>query len=139
MGKHDLLQITDRPINPEEIIDRIKGDDCGAVVSFTGRVRRYTGEKKVYSLEHYLPAEEAKGLLDEIAGEIRKGWDVQQMAFCYRTGPVAAGEVTVFIAVATRRRPEAFTACQYAIDRFKQIVSAKEIREDGEFWIGGTT
>jgi len=133
----DLLQVTDKPIVPEEIISRIRWDECGALVTFTGRVRGYSGDKRVLSLEHYAPREVAEGLLSDIAKEMRERWDLGEVVFCYRTGPVAARETTLVIAVAAPHRPEAFAACQYAIDRFKQTVSAKEIREDGEFWTGG--
>lgn len=132
---NDLLQITDKPIVPEEILSRAEGEECGAVVSFIGRVRARSGDKKVLALEHDAPRDKARQMLKDIAGELRQRWDVREVAFCYRTGQVPAGEVTVVIAVATPHRPEAFAACQYAIDRFKQMVSAKEIREDGEFWI----
>ena len=137
MGKDDLLQVTDKPIVPEEVIARIRWDECGALVTFTGRVRGYSGDRRVLYLEHYAPSEAAESLLSDIAREIRERWDLGGVAFCYRAGPVAAGETTLVIAVAALHRPEAFAACQYAIDRFKQTVSAKEIREDGEFRIGG--
>ena len=137
MGKDDVLQVTDKPIVPEEVIARIRWDECGALVTFTGRVRGYSGDKRVLSLEHDAPRDIAERLLSDIAREMREKWDLGEVAFCYRTGPVAAGETTLVIAVAAPHRPEAFAACQYAIDRFKQTVSAKEIREDGEFWIGG--
>jgi len=137
LGKNDLLQVTDKPIVPEEVIARIRWDECGALVTFTGRVRAYSGDKRVLSLEHEAPRDIAERLLSDIAREIREKWDLGEVAFCYRTGPVTAGETTLVIAVAAPHRPEAFAACQYAIDRFKQTVSAKEIREDGEFRIGG--
>jgi len=131
----DLLQVSDKPIVPEEIISRIRWDECGALVTFTGRVRGYSGDKRVLSLEHYATREVAEGLLSDIAKEMREKWDLGEVVFCYRTGPVAAQETTLVIAVAAPHRPEAFAACQYAIDRFKQTVATKEIREDGEFWI----
>ena len=137
MGKDDLLQVTDKPIAPEEVIARIRWDECGALVTFTGRVRGYSGDKRVLFLEHDAPGKIAERLLSDMAGEIRERWNLGSLAFCYRTGPVPAGENTLVIAVAAPHRPEAFAACQYAIDCFKQRVSAKEIREDGEFWIRG--
>ena len=129
LNKDDLLLVTDKPIVPEEVISRVKGDECGAVVTFIGKVRGYSGDKRVLSLEHSAPGGDAAKTLKDIAGEIRERWDVREMVFCYRTGPVAAGEVTLVIAVATVRRPEAFAACQYAIDRFKDVVAAEEVLE----------
>ena len=131
MGNRTLLEITDGPIVPEEFISRLDWNDCGALVTFTGRVRTDSGDRRVATLEHEVPKEAAETLLNDIAGEMRQKWDLGPVAFRYRTGPVPAGEITLVIAVASRHRPEAFAACQYAIDRFKQAVSAKEILEDG--------
>jgi molybdopterin synthase catalytic subunit len=51
------------------------------------------------------------------------------------------GQASVMIAVATPHRAEAVAACQYAIDRLKQIVPIwkKEVWEGGESWIEGHT
>jgi len=139
MSTNQYIEITDKPIIPEQVISKIDVTECGAEVTFTGRVRGYSGTKKVFALEHDLAGEKAQDLMQEIASNIKQKWAVEGLAFCYRTGPVLAGEVTLVIAVATVHRPEAFAACQYAIDRFKKVVSAKEIREDGEFWISAKT
>ena len=131
MRRDDLLVITDKPIVPEEVITKVDWDECGALVTFIGKVRSYSEGKRVLSLEHDATRYGAERILRDIAAEMRKRWDLGDMAFCYRTGPVEAGGITLVIAVAAPHRPEAFAACQYAIDRFKQAVSAKEIREDG--------
>lgn len=131
MRKDDLLDITDKPIVPEEVIAKVGWDECGALVTFIGKVRSYSEDKRVLSLEHDATRYGAERILRDIAAEMRRRWDLGDTAFCYRTGPVEAGGITLVIAVAATHRPEAFAACQYAIDRFKQAVSAKEIREDG--------
>ena len=131
-----LLQVTDKPIVPEEVISRVNWNDCGALVTFTGRVRGSSAGKRVLSLEHKATRETAERLLGDIAAEIRERWDPGKVAICYRTGPVEAGGITLVVAIAALHRPEAFAACQYTVDRFKAQVSAKEIREDGEVWIG---
>jgi molybdopterin synthase catalytic subunit len=46
-------------------------------------------------------------------------------------GNLKVGEITLVIAIAAPHRKEAFEACQYAIDRFKQVVPLweKEVTE----------
>ena len=41
-------------------------------------------------------------------------------------GRLKAGEITLVVAIAAPHRKEAFEACQYALDRFKQVVPAWE-------------
>ena len=49
------------------------------------------------------------------------------------------GEISVLITVSSPHRGESFAACQYAIDRLKQVVPIwkKEVGEDGESWVEG--
>jgi molybdopterin synthase catalytic subunit len=135
----DIIQSTDKAINPSEVISFVEASDCGAITSFIGKVRGRSGEKTVLSLEHDASAEAAKKAFTKILRDARQKWDIREAAVCYRVGQVPAGEVTLVIAVATIHRPEGFAACQFVIDRFKQVVSAKEIREDGEYWISAKT
>jgi molybdopterin synthase catalytic subunit len=131
MDKEDIILISDKPIVPEEVISKITWNDCGALVTFTGKVRGYSNGRRVISLEHDAAEYDARSIFEEIAGVMREKWDLGAIAFRYRSGPVEAEGVTLVIAVAAIHRPEAFAACQYAIDKFKQKVSSKEILENG--------
>ena len=136
MSKKDILEVTDKPIIPEQIIAKLKAEDCGAVVTFTGKVRGRSGGKKVFSLEHELSGEAPEKMLKDIVAEIRKRWEVGEIAFCYRKGKIGPGEITIVIAVAAIHRQEAFAACEYAVDRLKQKVMTAEGRENGEVRVG---
>ena len=136
MSKKDILEVTDKPIVSEQIIAKVKGEDCGAVVTFTGKVRARSGDKKVFYLEHGVSGEAPEKMLKDIVAEIRKRWDLGEIAFSYRRGKIGPGEVTIVIAVSATHRQEAFAACEYAVDRLKQKVTTKEGRENGEIRIG---
>lgn len=136
MGNKDMLEVTEKRIAPEEVIARVKGADCGAVVTFTGKVRARSGDKRVSYLEHGVSGEAPEKMLEDIVAEIRKRWEVGEIAFCYRKGRIGPGEVTIVIAIAATHRQEAFAACEYAVDRLKQKVTTKEGRENGEVRIG---
>jgi len=132
MSKKDILEVTDKPIVPEEVIAKVKGADCGAVVTFTGKVRGRSGDKKVLYLEHGVSGEAPEKMLKDIVAEIRRRWEIGEIAFCYRKGKIGPGEVTIVIAIAAIHRQEAFAACEYAVDRLKQKVTTKEGREKDE-------
>jgi molybdopterin synthase catalytic subunit len=63
------------------------------------------------------------------------------MAIQHRLGRLEIGDDAVVITVACPHRAEAFAACQYAIDRIKEIVPIwkKEHGEGGAVWVGGPT
>lgn len=136
MSKKDILEVTDKPIVPEEVVAKVRGEDCGAVVTFTGKVRGRSGDKKVLYLEHGVSGEAPEKMLKDIVVEIRRRWEIGEIAFCYREGKIGPGEVTIVIAIAAIHRQEAFAACEYAVDRLKQKVTTKEGREKGEVRVG---
>ncbi len=136
MSKKDILEVTDKPIVPEQVFAKIKGEDCGAVVTFTGKVRGGSRDKKVLYLEHDISGETPEKMLKDIVAEIRKRWEVGEIAFCYRKGQIGTGEVTIVVAIAALHRQEAFAACEYSVDRLKQKVTTKEGRENGEVRVG---
>ncbi|OGO00446.1 MAG: hypothetical protein A2Y59_06270 [Chloroflexi bacterium RBG_13_52_14] len=127
-----MIEVTEKPIAPEKVIARVKGEECGAIVTFTGKVRGKSKGKEVVYLEHGVSGEEPERMLKDIVREIREKWEIGEIAFSYRRGKIEAGGITIVIAIAAIHRQEAFAACQYAVDRLKQKVITKEGREDGE-------
>ena len=131
-----MIEITQSPIHPQEYIDRVRKHSYGAVVTFVGSVRDLSsGGKKALFLENDVSAGElAKRELQHVADEIRVRWQLEDVAICHRLGRLGVGEITLVVAIAAPHRQEAFQACQYAIDRFKEVVSQweKEVLEGNE-------
>jgi molybdopterin synthase catalytic subunit len=128
-----LIEITRDPILPELAINNVRKDSYGCVVTFVGTVRDTSSSgKKALFLEN---AASAEGLaakeLQQIADEIQSKWQLEDIAICHRLGRLKVGEITLVVAIAAPHRGEAFEACQYALDRFKQVVPAweKEVTE----------
>jgi molybdopterin synthase catalytic subunit len=132
------FRIVDGPIDVEALNAEVLTDYDGAVLTFQGVARRYSRGREVVHLEYEAYPEMAERKLAEIGEELRVKFGVERVAIHHRTGVLAIGEASVVIAVATPHRREAFAACQYAIDRLKEIVPIwkKEVWSDGEQWIG---
>jgi molybdopterin synthase catalytic subunit len=135
-----LIEITREPIKTQSVIDRVLKDTCGAVVTFIGTVRNNSEGKRVLYLEYEAYPEMAKKKLEEIAAEAKNKWPIEEVAVTHRLGRMEIGEISVVIAVSSGHRLIAFQACQYTIDRIKEIVPIwkKEFYEDGSAWIEGT-
>jgi len=69
----------------------------------------------------------AKQLLQQVDGEIRAKWQLEDVAICHRVGRIEVGDVIMVVAVAARHRREAFEACQYAVDRAKDSLTIREV------------
>ena len=132
-----MIEITSKPISVQPIIDRVKKNNNGAIVTFIGTVRDNSEGKRVLYLEYEVYPEMAENKLKEICTEIRNRW-LCDVDIVHRIGKLELGDIAVVIVIGSAHRLEAFQACQYAIDRIKAIVPIwkKEFYEDGSKWVG---
>ena len=136
-----MFDITDQPLLLEPLVNAVRRSSSGAIVTFLGVVREQTRGRQVRYLEYEAYREMAIPKMREIADEIRRKWEVDEIAMMHRIGHLQVGEASVAIAVAAPHRHQALAACAYAIDRFKETVPIwkKEVWTDGEEWVGPAT
>jgi len=134
-----VIEITERPISPELVVNKTKTDSSGCVVTYVGLIRGYSHGKSVLSVEYKNAKGVAENELQEIANKIRQKWQINNLAICHRIGKLKVGDINLVVAIASTHRQEGFAACQYAIDQFKQKLPTqkKETYEDGSIWIEG--
>lgn len=132
------IQITHDPLDPEAVTAKVRRDHNGAVVTFLGSTRDHNSGRRVLHLEYEAYRPMADKQLERVAGEMRERFDVQDVAISHRLGRLEIGELSLVVAVASPHRKNAFEACQYSIDRIKQIVPIwkKEFFVGGEVWVG---
>ena len=134
-----MYKITTEPIDVDALYRTVLHDRDGAVVTFHGVVREYSDSGRVVRyLEYEAYPEMAEAQMRAIGAEIKRRWDVDDVAMVHRIGRLEIGEASVVIAVAAPHRGEAFDACEYAIDTLKATVPIwkKEVFADGEVWVG---
>ncbi|MFC1933287.1 molybdenum cofactor biosynthesis protein MoaE [Chloroflexota bacterium] len=132
-----MIEITEKPISPELVVNKVKTDNSGCVVTYVGLIREYSQGKQVLSVEYKDANGTAENSLREIVNEVRQKWPVENIAFYHRIGKLKVGDINLVIAVASAHRQEGFAACQYAIDRFKQKLPTHktETYQDGSTWV----
>ena len=69
-----MIEITEKPISPELVVNKIKTDSSGCVVTYIGLIREYSQGKRVLSVEYKDTQRTAENELQEIASEIRQKW-----------------------------------------------------------------
>ena len=76
--------------------------------------------------------------LTDVYGEALEKWPAIAVAIHHRYGVLEIGQAAVVIAVSSPHRKDAFEACQYLIDRLKEVVPIwkKEFGEDDQTWVG---
>ena len=133
-----LFNIVNTPIVVEEVSDKVKSRNAGAITVFIGTVRELTKGKKTLSLEYQAYESMAVKKLAQIGDEINGKWPEAIVAITHRIGRLEISDIAVVIAVSSPHRKVAYEANEYAIERIKQIVPIwkKEFWEDGTMWIG---
>jgi molybdopterin synthase catalytic subunit len=117
-----LIRITRNPIRPEAAIESVRKKAYGAVIAYVGTVRDVSHDRRVIFMEHQASSQDlARQELERIAEEIGRRWHLEDVSIIHRIGKLRTGEILLVVAIGAPHRVEAFEACQYAIDRFKEV------------------
>jgi molybdopterin synthase catalytic subunit len=130
------VQVAD--FDPGALQTEVAPDDrAGAVVTFTGLVRRSPGDRDFRGLflEHYPGMTEQA--LHDILGEAVDRWALTAIGVVHRVGQLAPGARIVWVGAAGPHRAEAFAACEFAMDFLKTRAPfwKKELTADGGDWV----
>jgi len=128
-----MIEITETPISPERVIEKVKSDGSGCVVTYVGLIRNQSQDRPVLSVEYQDSDGKAADTLREIASEAGNRWQIENIAISHRIGQLMVGDINLVVAVASAHRNEGFTACQYVIDQFKERLPTRktETYQDG--------
>lgn len=133
-----MIQITDRPISPELVVNQAATPGSGCVVTYVGLIRDNSRGKPVLSVEYQDADGRAGERLREIAEEIKQRWPVNNVAIYHRVGKLKVGDINLVVAVAAAHREEGLEAVRYAVDCFKEKLptAKRETYQDGSVWTG---
>jgi molybdopterin synthase catalytic subunit len=119
-------------------VNEVRRDEAGAIATFTGTTRNRSRGREVLYLDYEAYEGMAEETMRELAAELKRRYDLLEVAVHHRVGRVDIGEPSVMIAVSAAHRGDALAACKDAIDTLKRTVPLwkKEVYEGGEEWIG---
>ena len=114
-----MIDIVENKIPVDELYKELYDIVCGGIVTFEGRIRKYSHRKEVIKItyECYYPM--AIKIMNEIKTQAFKNWGINHIVAVHRIGTIPLGEVAVWIGIASTHRKEAFEACQFMIDEIK--------------------
>jgi molybdopterin synthase catalytic subunit len=116
------FQFVREPPDTRALAASLADPACGGYCAFEGWVRDNNDGARVARLEY--EAFEVLALREgaRIVGEALARFGVTRAACVHRLGPLAVGELAVWVGVSAPHRDEAFRACRYIIDEVKQRV-----------------
>jgi molybdopterin synthase catalytic subunit len=117
-----MIELTHKPIDAADVLQRVASTQAGAVVLFLGVTREFTGGRQTESLDYDCYPEMAQKKLAELETEARRRWPLAGCAVVHRLGHLELGEPSVAIAVSAAHRHVAFEAGQWLIDTLKEVV-----------------
>jgi MoaE-MoaD fusion protein len=132
------FRLSREPLDLHAVAAEVADDRAGAIATFIGTVRAESRGRTVLHLEYEAYEGMAEEVMEQIAAELGRRYDVCAIAIHHRTGRVGIGETSVAIAVSAPHRQDALAACKEAIDTLKERVPLwkKEVYKGGEEWIG---
>jgi molybdopterin synthase catalytic subunit len=127
------------PIDADALTARVKDGADGAVVVFDGIVRNNTRGRRTLHLDYEAYESMALDRMRALVDEAKQRFEVREVVLAHRLGRLQVGETSVWIAVASAHRAQAFEACRWVIDTLKKTVPIwkKEFFEDGAVWADG--
>ena len=130
-----MIQLTDKPIDPTQVLASVESNNAGAVVLFLGTTREVTGQRTTRSLDYeaYRPMAEKK--MAELEAEARSRWPILECTIVHRTGHLEIRETSVAVAASSPHRGDAFEAARWLIDTIKESVPIWK----KENWADGTS
>ena len=103
-----------------EEVRRRRNGDVGAIVTFLGVVRGGAGIK---GMEVEVRDEDR---LERLKRDVLTRFEVEAVEVVHRKGRLRVGDSIVLVIVASKRRKDAFRACEYMIDKLKEGTYIKE-------------
>ena len=129
-----MFEIAESEIDINSVVAKVSSPGAGAISTFIGVSRNFTGGMQVNYLFYEAYHSMAVRLMEKIAEKTREKFKIEKIAMTHRVGKVEIEEISVVIAVSAGHREAAIRACHYAIDTLKEIVPIwkKEFMTDGQ-------
>lgn len=132
-----MIKVQEEKIDHETLVNEVKNDKAGAIVTFYGTVRSIDETSDdIIALVYEAYEEMAIKKIEEIIKDAQKKYPVINVAVIQRIGRVNVGEDSIGIAVSSEHRDSAFHACEFIIDKIKILppIWKKEVYSSGEVW-----
>jgi len=132
-----LIKIADEDFSIDDISQKLRNEETGAIVFFLGIVKALREGDSINELIIEAYREVAEEKLREIRAKALEKFDISDVAIIHRVGRLKPLENIVLVAVSAKSRKEAFEACSWVIDEVKAQapIWKKEITLKGGRWV----
>ena len=115
-----MVDLTDTPIEPMRIFQRLSSQGAGSVVVHFGIVKPVAEDRHTRGIR-FAPDGDLLSELRALEAELRKKWELTDVLLVRRMGELKVGEIILAAAVSAPGREAAFGACRDAVEGFKKM------------------
>lgn len=130
-----MPHLTHQPIQLAQLLSEAHAPLSGAIVLFSGEVRRFHKNREVCYLEYEAYEALANNQIGQILAEAQARWNLNHVRCVHRLGKLDISECAVVVLTAAVHRSEAYAANRFIIDSVKQNVPIWK----NEFFTDGTS
>ncbi|HBA72134.1 MAG: molybdopterin synthase [Geobacteraceae bacterium GWF2_54_21] len=116
-----MVKLVEIPIDPASVYNSICSSFSGSVVFHYAVVKKQAASDKSTSSIEYRAQGNTMLELENIAGEIERGWNLEDVLLIRRTGSLDVGEIISLVAASSPNSEDAFEACCFGISRLKKM------------------
>ena len=122
-----MIEIRREDFSIDEAAKKVKSPRVGAVLTYIGVVREFPQGKGLEFEEDKSAAQR----LEEIRENAMDRFDVEDIAITHRIGFLSISESVLLVVVSSAHRLAAFEACQFIIDKIKDLHKswAREVKK----------
>lgn len=136
----DVLLVTNDALDLGELSRRVSAPAYGASAFFLGTVRSPNAGSEVRYIDYEGYESMMRRQLARVAAEARARFALGRVALAHRLGRLGPGEASIAIAVSSQHRQDALLACQFCIERCKELLPVwkYEVTQEGR-WVTGSS
>lgn len=130
----ETVRITNSPLSLAAAVAAVSGNDAGAVLTFSGKVRDTEKGAKIRAIRYEAYESMAHKEIRRLIGEAARRFQVRSCVH-HRVGEVPVGESSLIIVTAGTHRPETYEANRFILEEIKAHVPIwkvgflREVRE----------
>jgi len=125
-----MIMVSEKPLDPGELIGRIDQAGAGSLVIHLGIVKPEPAGGGRSAGITFSRQGDLEGELAAIEAELRRSFPLTDVLLARRLGRLAIGDYILFVAAAAKDRDNAFAACRAALERAKGM---KAIRKEEHY------
>ena len=121
-----MVLVTHEPINPAATYFLLGKEQAGSIVFHYATVKEQNSHDKVTVGIEYRTEGDSEGELEEIAAELTKKWNLEDVLLIRRIGRLGIGDIISLVAASSPNSEDAFASCRHGIARMKKMASIRK-------------